>query len=83
MTFLAIVILLFFVMQTILLNRYYEIVKTRQLNMIVESIKKKETITSQELENLAYEEGVCAYYYNVNDTVKDTDLKNGSRVILL
>ena len=68
MTFLAIVILLFFVMQTILLNRYYEIVKTRQLNMIVESIKKKETITSQELENLAYEEGVCAYYYNVNDT---------------
>lgn len=59
MLFLAIVILLLFTVQIVMLNRYYEIYKTNQLERIVDSIIKSDSITTNDLENIAFENGVC------------------------
>ena len=67
MFFLAIVILLLFIMQILFLNKFHEIYKNNQLTRISESIKKIDNITDKSLENLAQENNICIYVYEQNN----------------
>ncbi len=46
-------------MQIVSLNKYYEVYKTKQLSSIVEKIKKEDKISTEYLENIAYDNGIC------------------------
>ena len=64
----AIFILLFlFVMQILFLNNYYEYYKTKQLNYVADTIKNSSNINIEDLENLAYNNGLCISVYTNNE----------------
>ena len=57
--FVAIILLLLFFMQTISLDKYYEVYKTKQLSSIVDKIRKENNINTEYLEDIAYDNGIC------------------------
>ena len=59
MCFVAIILLLLFLMQIVSLNKYYEVYKTKQLSSIVDKIKKENNIDTEYLEDIAYDNGIC------------------------
>ncbi len=64
--FIAIILLLLFIIQILSLNKYYEIYKTKQLGKITEQIKKEKSITTSTLEDIAYDNGICISIYENN-----------------
>ncbi len=57
--FTTIILLLLFLIQIVSLDKYYEIYKTKQLESIVNTIKKDKNISTEYLEDIAYDNGIC------------------------
>ena len=60
-------------MQIVLLNNFYELYKTKQLEVIKKNILNKEEIDINDLEDMAYEYGICISVYSngVNETISN------------
>ena len=64
MGFSCFILLFLFFMQILLLNYFYEIYKTNQLNDVVSNLKTTKDLDVYKLEDIAYEYGICISVYN-------------------
>lgn len=63
MGFSCFILLFLFFMQILLLNYFYEIYKTNQLNNVVNNLKFTDNLDIYKLEDIAYEYGICISVY--------------------
>lgn len=63
MGFSCFILLFLFFMQILLLNYFYEIYKTNQLNDVVSNLKSTDNLDIYKLEDIAYEYGICISVY--------------------
>lgn len=63
MGFSCFILLFLFFMQILLLNYFYEIYKTNQLNDVVSNLKSTDNLDIYKLEDIAYEYGICISIY--------------------
>ena len=63
MGFSSFILLFLFFMQILLLNYFYEIYKTNQLNDVVSNLKSTDNLNIYKLEDIAYEYGICISVY--------------------
>lgn len=63
MGFSSFILLFLFFMQILLLNYFYEIYKTNQLNNVVSNLKSTDNLNIYKLEDIAYEYGICISVY--------------------
>ncbi len=67
MGFSCFILLFLFFMQILLLNYFYEIYKTNQLNDVISNLKTTKDLDVYKLEDIAYEYGICiSVYHNGN-----------------
>ena len=58
------ILLFLFFMQILLLNYFYEIYKTNQLNDVINNLKTTKDLDVYKLEDIAYEYGICISVYH-------------------
>ena len=60
-------------MQIVLLNKFYEIYKTKQLETVKKEIISNEVVTKNLLEDIAFNNGICISVYSdgVNETISN------------
>lgn len=60
-------------MQIVLLNKFYEIYKTKQLETVEKEIISNEVVTKNLLEDIAFNNGICISVYSdgVNETISN------------
>ena len=61
------ILLFLFFIQIVLLNKYYEVYKTRILDNAANTIKTNEDITVSTLEDIAFNNGICISIYQNNE----------------
>ena len=71
--FSSFILLFVFLMQIVLLNKFYESYKMRQLDTIKKNIINKQTLSISDLEDMAYNYGVCISVYSngINQTISN------------
>ena len=58
------ILLFVFLMQIVLLNKFYEIYKTKQLETVEKEIISNEVVTKNLLEDIAFNNGICISVYS-------------------
>ena len=71
--FSSFILLFVFLMQIVLLNKFYESYKMKQLDTIKENIINRQTLSISDLEDMAYNYGVCISVYSngMNQTISN------------
>ena len=71
--FSSFILLFVFLMQIVLLNNFYESYKMKQLDTIKENIINRQTLSISDLEDMAYNYGVCISVYSngINQTISN------------
>lgn len=71
--FSSFILLFVFLMQIVLLNNFYESYKMKQLDTIKENIINRQTLSISDLEDMAYNYGVCISVYSngMNQTISN------------
>ena len=71
--FSSFILLFVFLMQIVLLNKFYEIYKTKQLETVEKEIISNEVVTKNLLEDIAFNNGICISVYSdgVNETISN------------
>ncbi len=67
MIFSCLILFFLFIGQIVLLGNYYELYKTKILNQVANNIKNSDEITTDYLESIAYEKGICVLVYSTNE----------------
>ena len=71
--FSSFILLFVFLMQIVLLNKFYESYKMKQLDTMKENIINRQTLSISDLEDMAYNYGVCISVYSngMNQTISN------------
>ena len=65
--FSCLILLFLYFIQIVLLDKYYQVYKTRILEEVSHEIKSSDIVTVEELEELAYDNGLCISIYKDNE----------------